>query len=661
MQYLLRMILLIAVCFPVGYLFLVYFGESLRNSYNRIFVSLAVVLGIVLCTLAMLLGGLLGVSFRALAYVTPVGSILCLIYLVYKGRIDLPIKSGYNVVLSRSLIFELCSLLLSAVFFSLVAGVMEWSPPGDPASLGTLASLFLLNDKVPVSFEPISPLLFNVWQYPPQFIVATVFTSIWTGFYPGESMLLLGALVSVMIPVLISVFVYSSTNSPKLATASFMFSFMVPGFQVTLRFRDLLFHNLYNGTFPNHLSNLLLILLFLLSVLKRDNDFGLDILLFLVGVSVVLVYYPYYSYVFIIFFLRFLSRVVSKEKQRWVAGLFFIGMYLLTMVLLFTEVFPVFLRRLFQDYFLRMSSGYRIRWVTLSVEYALVFLACLFVVILLFRQGIPESGLMLVLSLVMIVPTVLSVSQGVFDVLSPVLWFFPTRRAWAAFYGVSLAFLFMGLKRFRDNVEAFSEDRFQRFAWVFLLISLVFVSGTVLRLEFGRWQRPIGEDRQALEWIVGSTDIDDLVLNDRSFIGLDLTSFRAQSVVNELLLLSEALGHGPSEVDFEYANRSLVLNRIFDEPDDYEVAWSLLSEYGVDYIFVGSDPVYLDYWYAPVVDGLSNPEWTSRLDKFTSNEEYFEISDANPYLDVVFTGERTRVYSVRSTSKSTISQDSKGM
>jgi len=463
-----------------------------------------------------------------------------------------------------------------------------------------------------------------------------------------------------MIPVLIFVFVYSSTNSSRLAAASFFFSFVVPGFQCNLKFRDLLFHNLFNGTFPNHLSNLLLILLFLLAVLNRDGDFGLDILLFIVGVSVVLVYYPHFSYVFIVFFLRFLSRVVSKEKQRWAAGLFFIGLYLLTMVSLFTEVFPVFLRRLFQDYFLRMPFGYRIRWETLSVEYALVFLACLFVIVLLFNRGIPEAGLYLVLSLVMILPPVLSVIPSVFDVLYPVLWFFPTRRAWAAFYGVSLAFLFMGLKMLHDNVEAFNEDRLQRFANALFLISLVFVSGTVLRLEIGRWQRPIGADRQALEWIVDSTAIDDLVLNDRSYIGLGLTSFRAQSVVNELLLLSEALGHGPSEIDVDYADRSLELNRIFDEPDDYEVAWSLLSEYGVDYIFVGSDPIYLDYWYAPVVDGLSNPEWTSRLDKFTSNEEYFEIFDANPYLDAVFTGERARVYSVRSTSKSTISQDSKG-
>ena len=659
MQYLLRMILLIAVCYPVGYLFLVIFGESLRSSFNRFFISLATVLGIVLCTLVMLLGGLFGVSFRAIALMIPAVSSIGLIYFVYKGRIDLPIKSGLKIILSKSLLLELGSLFLSVVFFSVIAGVIEWSPPGDPASLGTLASLLLLNDKVPVSFEPISPLLFNVWQYPPQFIVATVFTSIWTGFYPGESMLLLGAFVSVMIPVLISAFVYSSTNSPKFSAASFLFSFMVPGFQVTLRFRDLLFHNFFNGTFPNHLSNLLLIVLFLLSVLERDGDFGLDIIMFIVGISVVLVYYPYYSYVFIVFFLRFLSRVVSKEKQKWVAGLFFIGMYLLTMVLLFTEVFPVFLRRLFQDYFMRMSSGYRIRWVTLSVEYSLVFLACLFVIILLFRQGIPEAGLMLVLSLVMIVPTVLSVSQGVFDALSSILWFFPTRRVWAAFYGVSLVFLFMGLKKLSVAVEAFNEDRLQRFAWAFLLISIVFVSGTVLRMEIGRWQRPIGMDRQALEWIVDSTDIEDLVLNDRSYIGLDLTSFRAQSVVNELLLLSEALGHGPSEIDLEYANRSLELNGIFDEPDYYEQAWSLLSEYSVDYIFVGSDPIYQDYWYAPEVDGLSNPEWTSRLGKFTSNEEYFDIFDGNPYLDAVFTGERTRVYSVRSTSKSTISQDSK--
>ena len=550
MQYLLRVIILIASCYPVGFLFLHFFGKSFtRMIGNKKYISITAIFGLIVCSLIMLFFGLMGVSFRLLTYGVPLLSVGFILLLIYKGRIDTPLDASFSLFIQRDFIIELLFLGFSIVFFSIIGELMKWSPPGDPASLGTFTSLFLLNDKIPASFEPFSSLAFNVWQYPPLFIVSSVFATLWTGLYPGEAMLLLAIFTSSLIPVLVSSIVLNSTRSFKLALSSFLLSFIVPGFMCTLRFRDLLFHNLYNGTFPNHIANLVMVLLFCYFILGQSDNAVFDLSMLVAGVSVVLFYYPYGTYVVILFLWKIFTTANLGASKKWFVLVLYLAIVSIVMLSLLRAYIPPFFRRLFEDYFIRMPFGYKIRLDTMSVEYSLAIVLSSVVSLILFKRSGEAEKSTLFSTAVMVIPILLSMNPGVFNVLSSVLWFFPTRRTWAVFYGVSLVLFFTGLQRLLDRSDGVDDSEYSRYQYVLLIVSLLLFSGVVLNIDAGSWQRPTGEDLQALEWILDNAAIDDLILNDRSYPGLFLTSLRAQNVVNEHFLLIEALGGGPGEHD----------------------------------------------------------------------------------------------------------------
>jgi len=389
-----------------------------------------------------------------------------------------------------------------------------------------------------------------------------------------------------------------------------------------------------------------MVLFFCYFILGRSDDAVFDLSMIVAGVSIVLYYYPYGTYVAILFLWKIFSKADIGVSKKWLVLVFSFGFLALVMLSVFRGLIPPFFRRLFEDYFVRMPFGYKIRLDTMSVEYGLAILLGSIVSILLFRKLGQAERTTIFATTVMFVPIILSMNPDVFNTFSSVLWFFPTRRAWAVFYGVSLVLSFAGLQRLINRTASIDALDYSRLQYMIMAVSILLVSGVVLNVEVGSWQRPTGDDLQALEWIVDNADVDDLILNDRSYIGLFLTSMRVQNVVNEHYLLIEALGGGPGKVDQSYVNRSLAVNQIFDKPSEYDLIGPLLTEYSVTYVFLGSDPFYLDFWYAPEEDGVSVPRWKSRLDMFVSSGEYLAYFDDNPWLDVVFESGDSRVFTV---------------
>ena len=635
----------------MGYLFLKTVAKSFLNSFQNslFFLPILTVFGFCLHSLMMLIFGLISLPLRLFANLLPLTSfIFILIRGIYSRRSLIQLlKRTKNIFFSIDSFLPLFFFTFPVIYFSIVAERMVWPPPGDPAHLGTLASLLLMNNRVPLSLSPLSTATFNIWQYPPLFIVSTVFTTLLTGIYPGQSMLLLGAFFSAMIPSLIASVVYIATNSYRLTASSFFLSFVIPGFQCILGFRDLLFSNLINGTYPTHLANLLMILLFAWGVLyQRPRVSPLDPTILVLGITISLVYYPYATFVLAFLLWKTISHIY---RRRWWTLFVCLSAFAVTGVaaIFFRRNMPPFMIRLIDDYLIRMPLGYRIQSNMLSIVYLFFIIINLVIITLLYRYKGGEVKTMLFVTFLFLFPTLLSLNDFVFESLYMILWVFPTRRCWPAFFGISLVYFHFGLSLLKKRLT--SKDILRPFNMsisILLALSVLLFYGSIANLDVGRWQRPVGEDYLALEWLVKNTEIDDLILNDRSYLGLYLTSFRAQNVINELMLISEAFGQGPTIIDYGYVNRSLVVNQIFDHPEDYALIRALLTKYEIKYVHIGSEPLYLDFWHPVKEGGIYSFDWRSRLKNFTSNNDYLSLYDENPCLRAVFIGKQSRVYRV---------------
>jgi len=140
------------------------------------------------------------------------------------------------------------------------------------------------------------------------------------------------------------------------------------------------------------------------------------------------------------------------------------------------------------------------------------------------------------------------------------------------------------------------------------------------------WGRPVGDDYDALVWIDQNVPVGDLILNDRSFIGLYVPSFNLKNVI----FLHES--GWPSKI----MDRMNECGRIFDEPNNYSLIHTLISKWKIKYIFVGSENGYFDYWNMP-----QKFKWRPY-----DAPEILRCFDQNPDLKPLFRRERTGVYSV---------------
>jgi len=370
---------------------------------------------------------------------------------------------------------------------------------------------------------------------------------------------------------------------------------------------------------------------------------------YVLSLIVVLTYYPYVIFVCGFIIWHIVSWVIKTKEIRGgldipigIILLFGVGLSIYT----FKSFFPPFLERLIDDFIVRMPLGYKIRPEMISIEYAIIVITNLWVAIYLQRVK-SKRNTVLFYSLILVIPTFLSLDDTIFSYLTFILWVFPTRRAWPPIFAISLVFLIGAFPLIGEKISKSKKKYYNAATQSLLILSIVLFAFSMQNLNVGRWQRPVGNDRDGIEWILNNTDPGDLILNDRSYIGFYITSFRAQNVTNELFLVSEAFGEGPSNIDSRYALQSQNLNYIHDNPQDYDRVNELLATYQVKYIFIGSDSFYYDHWNPTEKMGIHLSDWTRRMDEFTTEEDYLAYFEDNPGLETVFTRGLTRVFKIR--------------
>jgi hypothetical protein len=531
----------------------------------------------------------------------------------------------------KHLIIVTIIFLFCLLYFSYFVWQMTWAPPGDAVYHSTAVSIISETGRLPVPEVARATLGFSLhpspFGYPPGFHVLAAMPTTLLGVYPGQSVVFITALASILIPSLSYAAVYSKTKSHLYAAATALATFFLAGWQFsTWPQHDLLTANLLNGTYPTQLGNLYLIALLLLIVTYPIPNWAYWAIAF----GILVTYPGYFTYVIL---WSLVSIVVAKRRLGKVSKTALLNSF----PVFFLIIVPVFL---YDDllwilsHMYEYSYNYRIYgdWLPtmLSFPYFIIFIitaiasaSCIY--------GRSRNKTLYALFFSTSALVLLAFNEWIYQNLlfmSYVQRFFPVYLA-LTFFCLPISFFELGKKAaFPQVFSKLSKLRSKIhiskgfLAPIALMVCLLLVLPPYLFYVPSTWGRPTGDDLQVLTWISQNIPPQKLILNDRSFVGLYLPSLTPKKIVNTFPLPDEA------------RQKAYDANRIFDYPSDYNLTRSIINKWGISYIYVSSDRTYRDPF---------DSTWRLRS---LSNEDYLLIFCNNPFLAEIYRKGQSAVFEV---------------
>ncbi|RLG10858.1 hypothetical protein DRN73_06830 [Candidatus Pacearchaeota archaeon] len=599
--------------FPIGYIIVKRVeDEKMREIDFIIKIPIYIVVGIAACIVFFFILGF----FKLNKLVVYLVFLLSWSVLLIRNKPKLP-KFSSNLVLFLIL------FILSHFIFANVVYQSIWSPPGDAISHAEIISLFQYHEKIPSNYMPIADVDFSIWSYPIGLhLLGVVFVYLFC-LFPGQSLLILAGTTSSLIPLIIYSTIYLYTKNKLASLFGFLLSFILPTLSVSWSpAHDLLLSNLICGTYPAHLSTLLIISLF--SVLLLFGISKKSFLLFLIVSSAIsITYYPYAILILIItiIYLFYMDKIRNIYKIFTVILMFTFLYYLKN----FTFVYKNWYCHVMDLYNKANSLHF------LSINGVIAGSGLIFFIYL-YKSRTLRNCVFICYS-VFVLLSLLSMNRFMY---TNFIWFVYPHRFFLLVVGLSyLIFPILLIKTLsRLNKKALITD--YRVMITYLLIILFFPTLNVFcSYRYPSGNRPTDTDYEGIVWIIKNTTSEELVLNDKTFTGLYLTSFRAQYVINSRNI-EIWLFKGKRLENKDMKRRILEANEIFENPGDYERVSEIIKKYDIQYIFISSDDYYIDYC-------SEEATWKKRE---YPQEVYFYYFDKNPYLIQVYRKGKTGVYKV---------------
>jgi hypothetical protein len=563
--------------------------------------------------------------------------------------------------------------LISLLYFSFLIGREAWCPPGDSVTHSITVSLILYNNAYPISYMPVADVPFDLLSYPRGIHVSSSALCLLTQVYPGEATLILAGLASIIIPCLFANTAKRRTGSTRIQVLAFLLPFVLVGLyphnelinQGSNPTANLLMANLANGTLANHVGNLMLISLTLFPVAVSEKPDWLVrhwkrwLYMILLGMITILTYYTYA--VFVILQIGLWMTIASKDS--WLELRRFslsddekgAARICLRSILLIIAVSTVAIALManvalhyIQDYFLSVDliSYYSLDYniVLLSIDGILGVVAIILVMLVVYWHR--ELSLVIVY-LSIFIPTCLSSINPLYEAY---LWMIPTARIRPVLAVLTYFVLLVSLYSLKSQLFKHSfkngliivppkPSPILRGAEFLFLLFLIFgiASAHITIYQLARnpshWGRPHGDDTEAIEYLLSISQPEDLVLNDRSWLGWQLPTFRAQNVVFMRWLVRRMFMQGFYN-DTQFYIRAWTCWQFFNHPDNITMAETVFTDFGIQYVYISSDRSFLVYepgksyyassqnvedprifnqsWYMSQFDSYANPETPGR-------------------------------------------------
>jgi hypothetical protein len=642
--------LFVLIVLPAGYL--VFSLTNRSKDSKRIDIGVILTCGVVVWLL-------LSFSFAAIGQLRnmflPAVLVEWIVFSFYllrklKGHFYADLKSRLNLHLLKETLFDLslpiALLLFSLFYFAYFAWQMQWAPPGDSVVHSTIIGLITKTGHLVTPQVQAANMGFILHEftfgYPPGFHLIGAIMTFSTGLFPGITTVLTAAFISAIMPLLVFSIVFKLTKSKVFSLFAFILTFLLLDGQFSYwPTHDLLTSNLSNGTYMTQAGNLLLLFLIYLFV---ADDFSFS-LYWATLISLVLTYTGYLSYA-LIWTLAFVALNLWHFRSHGFSNLFknffsnklklgsLLGFVAISLVplLLPNEVSYIF-RTMYNSSFVYRIFG---DWLPVAFKfpYLLVVVCCILSVFALI--ALKTNTKLVVIYVSTLVLVLFSLNESIYSNL--LYTTYPER-----FFPVFLTLGYCVLSVFLAKAVNFSKIRFtfnfkksriyvavfkKKFRIVvtacLLIVTVLLVFQPYTNHVASTWGTPQESDYDVLSWISTNIPEHELILNDRTFSSLYLTSFSAKFVVNTFPMPFSAL------------NRANELDKIFDDPGNYEQAHKLFSKYNVSYVFVSSEGSYKD-WLGDT--------WHF---KPLSAEHYLMLFDLNPYLTRVYSKGASGIFRVSS-------------
>ena len=547
----------------------------------------------------------------------------------------------------------------SMVNFLRLALDMGWGAYVDSQTHGLFTSLIVFHNGFPSSTYPIGNICLNPIQYPMGFHALSSFVSFMTGAYPGQTILVVAtALVSLLAPLFYSL-VYLYSKSLKLSILAFLLVFFLPGYTPALwrPSHDLLLGNYIVGTYPNLLGNALLVT-FLATIIiitdTRKNDFskGLIFLFGLLIISLCLTYYALLSFVVAFILMKGFVFYARRPKPNLKKCIGFVALLLVSILSICAILFygPTISEFLELDSSILHTSYMRYSLFESSSPYfvyGMLFLAAFpFSMWFLFRKRLQNLGLFF---FAFFVPLMCSQNAQMFSRI----WFVQPDRALILLVAFSYLVLLLGVfelskiewlqRRLSGSGQLSLQRSVNLLRWLGIgCVFLLCVPSIVSHLTYSysakyKESLPNGNDFKALTWLARNTNSYELIVNDRTVMGLWASSFRALSLVNDREIILEIFLYGSSN-DTNLTSKTIELNEVLDYPWNYDGIRRITQRYNVSYIYLSENNLKL-----PIARGQDfMPFPWSHL---TQKERMFMYLQ-NPDLKVVYRSGNAVVFEV---------------
>jgi len=611
------------------------------------------------------------------------------------------IRRDIKIRLGRGVILFMLSYLYLIVHFSRIVYQAPVSPPGDALSHDMLASLIIYNKKFLSSLYPISTAPFKIFPCTLNvgLSVLEAFISYTINLPPIHVSVLLAGMTSAMVPLTGYALTYIITKNSIFSLGTLLAFLAVPRGRIVPPWsgNDPTIGNLINGTYATHLANLLFLIVLSMIHIVDDVNKGLskvspkrDSKLEDRSINI--------KKKFILFSSQKMWRSLSISDKLMLVYLIFgicaagiISLRALPMMAVIIMVyiaikivntriiyFPMITAVLMSSFILRERIiklyGIDLSKLRINLEYLFLvrtsytFFAILSIITTYLKIRLKKKWLLI--EEVFVIITLSIFITVIHTLYGELLWFLtPTRMILI----VGMMAIVISFSNLSYLITLFIKDKCPRVRVLLsfnlkftkvklrtsfsirlnsltlnsikalIIASLILTAFSEVGLQTNiffvspLWERTLDADYEAITLLLKRAKPDDLILNEPTWVGMSINSFRAQSVVFERTILIWGGGPCPPIPIVVAYKRAEELVKIFLYPQDYQGIKELLSKYDIKYILITSGSIYYNF---------KQRAYYVNKAKSKDINEFLSYFNRNPYLKLIYGRDKTRVYEV---------------
>jgi hypothetical protein len=583
---------------------------------------------------------------------------------------------SFNIAFHRALhmekkyVFFAILYLLSLIIFSKVgANICDGPSPGDIVGHLNIVSVIRYQNKMPVAMLPLSNVTTVWYGFSPQgypFGLHAFAATVGKVFRTSSIFALITTVVSIVtiIPLILFEISFDYSNSLLVATTSFALSFFSPLGILPHSVRDFILSLMISGVFPNLIGILCFTLV--VATILQSQRLCIDRLILILTPTLItsLLAYPLFlPLLAFVSLMELFKRMICKTNLSSVAkisAIVFLTLAIAQLTLLFPNLANISFPRTphkpvlpvynFQVFLTIITRAY-IATPHVMLEFLttppgiLVPISLFLFSVLLTLQGINFEGhdFTYLISLSYFLTFSISASSW----FPTLFWWTISDRTRVLLLGlayvigpisISQFFRMSKLKGMRLHVyvRVLSKYINLKISFNTIIVGLIILAFTSPHLLNTYEYEGFGsaEDRAASRWIANNVEPTELILNDRSYPGLLIFSWRAFNAVNTYLTWEPYV-----------LNRSFELNYILDRPFDYDSFKKLATKWNLRYIWITTEN---GYWSWDRNLFIDDPLGLGGRFKYRPYDQkiYLSYFDGNPWLSRAFSSGESVVYKV---------------